>query len=186
MPFDYCQCFRLNKDSINIWKVFNSGNYFFLLFFFPLATNMFLILNISWLCHGKQINVPEIIHFFLDNKISITLGRKINILHQECAYSQTRSPAHWNKLAYWCQYQLASGRNFCPPEPFMEMVCWLVEIFLTLIMSLCPCIWTLNQTPKQICFLCWLPQYCPIHLCYESYTDLIYCEKLCKFIQTSN
>lgn len=47
---------------------------------------MFLILNvdrpISFLCCDKQINVPEIIlfFFFCDNKISITLGRKINIL----------------------------------------------------------------------------------------------------------
>ena len=35
-----------------------------------LATNVFLILNvnrhISWLCHGKQINVPEIIHFIFE------------------------------------------------------------------------------------------------------------------------
>lgn len=35
-----------------------------------------------------------------------------------------------------------------------KMVRWLMEIFSTLVMSLCPCIWTRNQTPKQVCFLC--------------------------------
>lgn len=132
--------------------------------------------------------------FFCDNKISITLGRKINILSKNVLILKLEAHLIETNLHTGVGMDLRVAETsvlLCNSlllvlSSSWKMVRWLMEIFSTLVMSPCPCIWTRKQTPKQVCFLCCLPQYRPIHLCYESYTDLMYCEKLCQFIQTSN
>lgn len=49
-----------------------------------------------------------------------------------------------------------------------------MEIFSSIVMFQCPCIWTLNQMPEQVCFFRWLPYSIIISICITRVTQTLY------------